>query len=128
MSTTTAGLKLGVGQRIAQDEAAFGVGIQDLDRLARHADDDVARLDGRAARHVLAGRDDADQVQLRLQRRDRVQRAEHARGAAHVELHLVHLASRLDRDAAGVEGDALADQDDRRLALGRALVARDDEA
>jgi hypothetical protein len=38
--------------------------------------------------------------------------AEHAGGAAHVELHLVHLGAGLERDAAGVEGDALADQHD----------------
>ena len=51
-------------------------------------------------------------------------RAEHAGGAAHVELHLVHLGRRLERDAAGVEGDALADQHHRRLRLGGAVVAQ----
>jgi hypothetical protein len=54
-------------------------------------------------------------------------RAEHAGGAAHVELHLVHLGRRLDRDAAGVEGDALAHQHHGRRRLRRAAVAQHDE-
>ena len=38
MSTTASGLEaLGVGERVAQDQAALGVGVEDLDRLARHA-------------------------------------------------------------------------------------------
>ena len=119
---------LGVGQRIAQDQAAFGVGVEDLDGLARHAGDDVARLGGLAARHVVAGRDQADQVDLELQFGHRAQRAQHAGGAAHVELHLVHLGARLQRDAAGVERDALADQHHRRRpSCARALVLHDDE-
>ena len=49
-------------------------------------------------------------------------RGDHGRdnrcGAGHVAGHLVHLRGRLDRDAAGVEGDALADQRHRRLRVG----------
>ena len=80
--------------------------------------DDVAGLGGAAAGHVLAGRDDADHVDRRASCR-RARGTCRARCAAprHVELHLVHLARRLERDAAGVEGDALADQHDRLLAL-----------
>ena len=48
-----------------------------------------------------------------LQLAERGHRAEHAAGAAHVELHLVHFRRRLDRDAAGVERDALAAERDR---------------
>jgi hypothetical protein len=40
---------LDVGEGVAEDEAPLGVGIQDLDRLARERGDDVARLDGVAA-------------------------------------------------------------------------------
>jgi hypothetical protein len=58
---------LGIGQRIAQDEAAFGVGVEDLDGLARQALDHVTGFDGAAAGQVLAGRDDADEVDLGLQ-------------------------------------------------------------
>src|SRR5262245_8681399 len=44
---------LGVGQGVAQYEAAFGVGVEDLDALTGHRDDDVARAAGVTARHVL---------------------------------------------------------------------------
>ena len=43
--------------------------------------------------------------------------AEHGAGAALVVLHLVHVRRRLDRDAAGVEGDPLADQGDAGAAV-----------
>jgi hypothetical protein len=46
---------LGVGQRVAQDQPALGVGVQDLDGLPAHAGDHVARLDGAAVGHVLGG-------------------------------------------------------------------------
>ena len=44
--------------------------------------------------------------------------------ARHVELHLVHARRLLQRNAAGVEGDALADQRDRRFALAAARGTR----
>ena len=47
---------LGVGERIAQDQASLGVGVQHFDRLPRHALDDIAGLGGPPVRHVLAGR------------------------------------------------------------------------
>src|SRR5215472_8637004 len=42
-----------VMQRIAQDQAPLGVGVEDLDRLARGAGGDVAGLYRLAVRHVL---------------------------------------------------------------------------
>ena len=42
--------------------------------------------------------------------------ATHGRAARHVELHLVHLRRGLDRDAAGVERDRLADEAEHRAA------------
>ena len=51
-----------VVERIAQDEAAFGVGVEDLDGETGGAGDDVARLDGAAVRHVFAGGHEADDV------------------------------------------------------------------
>src|SRR5215510_8211559 len=53
---------LGVGERIAQDEPALRVRVEDLDRLARHAGDDVARFGGVSARHVLTTRNNAYDV------------------------------------------------------------------
>jgi hypothetical protein len=63
MSITTAGLKrCDVGQGIAQDQAAFGIGIEDFDGLAGHGGDNVAGTGGAAARHVLGGGHHADHV------------------------------------------------------------------
>ena len=63
---------LGVGQRVAQDQPAFGIGVEDLDGLARHAGDHVARLDGacRSGMFSQVGIE-ADQVELRLAARRR---------------------------------------------------------
>jgi hypothetical protein len=48
--------------------------------------------------------------------------------ARHVEFHLVHAGGLLQRDAAGVEGDALADQRDRRRPFPAAGILEHDEA
>ncbi len=53
--------------------------------------------------------------------------AEDARSARHVELHFVHARRLLERDAAGIESDALADQRDRRIAFLAALVLEHDQ-
>ncbi len=44
---------LGVGQGVAQHQAAFGVGVEDLHGLPAHGGDDVAGAGGAAAGHVL---------------------------------------------------------------------------
>jgi len=46
-----------------------------------------------------------------------VHHADHGGRAAHVALHVFHARGRLDRNAAGVEDDALADEADRLLLL-----------
>ena len=101
---------LSVGEGVAKDQAALRIGVEDLHRLPRERGHHVAGLHGMAAGHVLAGRNDAHDVDRGLHAGERADRAEHAAGARHVELHLVHLARGLDRDAAGIEGNALADQ------------------
>ncbi|ABA48928.1 hypothetical protein BURPS1710b_1175 [Burkholderia pseudomallei 1710b] len=118
---------LRVRERVAQDEAALRVGVEHLDRQALHARDDVARLVRVAGRHVLAGRHDRDDVDLQAHFGDRAHRAEHRARAAHVVLHLVHSLARLQRNAAGVERDALADEHDGRRLRGRAPVLQHDE-
>jgi hypothetical protein len=79
------------------------------------------------ARHVLAGGDDADEVDRRADRRYGLERAEDGRSARHVELHLVHAGRLLERNAARVESDALADEGDRCVALAAARVLENDE-
>ena len=53
-----------------------------------------------------------------LSRGDRLHRADHGCAAGHVVLHLLHAVAGLDGDAAGVEGNAFADQAHHRRALG----------
>ena len=55
-------------------------------------------------------------------------RAEHCGRAAHVELHLVHGRGLLEGNPARIEGDALADQADRRARLLGAVILTDDQA
>ena len=55
----------------------------------------------------------AHDVGARLAAGQRQHGTEHGGGPAHVGLHLLHALRRLDRDAAGVEADALADQRQR---------------
>ena len=80
------------------------------------------------ARHVLGHRDDAETANRRAQRATaRPWRTDHGRAARHVVLHLVHVVGRLDRDAAGVERDALADETehDARRSLRRLVPQHD---
>src|SRR6202022_170113 len=51
-----------VGNGVAENQASFGVGIENFHRLTGHGRDDVRRLDGAAAWHVLAGCDDDDEI------------------------------------------------------------------
>ena len=107
-------LGVDVVQHVGQHEAALGVGVDDLDGLAVHRLDDVARALGVAVRHVLDEADGADRVDLGLARGERVHQADDAGRARHVAFHVLHAGGGLDRDAAGVEGHALADEGDRR--------------
>ena len=60
---------------------------------------------------------------------DRAHAGDHGAAAGHVALHVLHAERGLERDAAGVERDRLADEAERdvRLRAGR-LVAHDDQA
>ena len=120
----------GVVEAVGEDEAAFGVGVDDLDGLAGHGGDDVAGFEGVAVGHVFGGADDADDADGGLELGDGAHGADHGGGAGHVVLHLVHVVGGLDGDAAGVEGDAFADEaEDGRVGGWRrgGLVAHDDE-
>ena len=72
-------------------------------------------------RHILDEADGADRIDLGLARGERVHEPDDASGAGHVAFHILHAGGGLDRDAAGVEADALADEGDR-LCLARALL------
>ena len=57
----------------------------------------------------------ADDANRRAELADRAHGARDSRAAGHVVLHPFHAVGRLDRDAAGVERDALADQAEHRV-------------
>ena len=76
--------------------------------------------------HVLRRRHDADDADRRVQGGDGAHRAHDGRAAGHVVLHPLHPVGRLDRDAAGVERDALPHQpEDRARRRAGGLVADD---
>ena len=72
---------------------------------------------------------DADDADRRVEQRDGAHGADDGGAAGHVVLHPLHAVRRLDRDAAGVERDALPDQSqDRRVGRAGRLVAQHDQA
>ena len=115
-----------IGDAIREDEPAFGISVDDLDRLAARAGYDIAGLDRLARWHVLGGRNNADDVDLWLELGDRQHGADHGGAATHVGFHLLHVQGRLDRDPAAVERDALTDQGQRRATLTARRVSQDD--
>ena len=119
---------LHISQCIAEDQTPFGVGIEHLDRLSRHRRDHIAGPLCIAAGHIFDRGHDADQIELELQLDRGEERAEHAGRTAHVEFHFLHARAGLDRNAAGVEGDALADQRVGFVALTRPPPLQRDQA
>ena len=88
----------------------FGVGVADLDREPLAAHDHVARPHRRGRDGVLDDRDDDPQAQVEPRLHDEPRQRQRRRRPAHVLLHQLHAGGRLDVEAAGVEGDALADE------------------
>ena len=95
--------------------------------MSRHAFDYIAGAGGLAVRHVFATGHQAHHIQRQLHQRDGFHGAEHAAGAAHVIFHLVHVRCGFQRNAAGVEGDAFADQHHGLGAFLATVVLHDDE-
>ena len=88
-----------------------------LDGLSGHGGDDVARALGLAVRHVFHKADDADGIHLCLSGSKSMHEAGNAGRTAHIALHVAHAGAGFQRDAAGVEGDALADESNGLRAL-----------
>ena len=65
---------------------------------------------------------------LALRRSQRLHQPGDAGRARHVALHVLHAGRRLDRNSAGVEAHALADERDRRLAFAAAVPAHHHDA
>ena len=116
-------------ERVGEHEPALGVGVRDLDRLAVQRRDDVARPDRPAAR-ACSRRPERRRATRSGSPSSAVARepAERGGAAGHVRLHLVHPAGRLERDAAAVERDRLADEaraDVSARRAGRVVVEHD---
>ena len=101
---------IGLGQQVGQHQAAFGVGVADLDREALAGREHVAGAEAAAADAVLDRADQQAQAHRQAKRHDRLGEAEGHRRAAHVLLHQPHVGRRLEVEPAGVEADPLADQ------------------
>ena len=113
---------LAVGHDVGQHQPPLGIGVDHLHRLARKRLHHVARPLRVAGRHVLHHADQPHRVHLGPPPGERRHQPDHRRAAGHVELHVLHAARRLDGDAAGVEGHALADEGDRPLRVLRLLA------
>ena len=117
-----------VGERVGEDQPALGVGVVDLDGLAVELGDDVAGLDRRAAR--ACSRSPGRRRRGRAAGRARRSRASASSTAAPPDMSIFIsciLGRGLDRDAAGVEGDGLADEAERRAVAAAAVVAQHDQ-
>ena len=97
-----------IGERIAQHQTSFRIGIENFDGLSTHAGNHITRLHGAAIGHVFARRDQTHHVQCGLQLGQGLEHPQHAGRPAHIKLHLVHFARRLDGDTARVKGNAFA--------------------
>ena len=116
-----------VGDGVGEDDAALGVGVEHLDRLAVAGRDDVAGAVGVGPGHVFRRGNEADDVERQLEVGRGEHHADHGDAAHLVLFHFVHLRAGLDRDAAGVERDRLADERDGRFAFSAAAIFDDDE-
>src|SRR5690606_34166108 len=73
------------------------------------------------------GGNHGNQMNRKVQLAHRLDGAEYTGGTTHVVLHLIHGGAWLERDAAGIEGNALADQR-HRLVLAALVLEHDDLA
>lgn len=110
-------LLIGVGQCVGQDEAAFRIGIVDLDSQALAALVNVAGSESVGGNRIFNNRYDDAQVDLEFCIHDHQRQTEDIGGTAHVLLHQKHRGGRLDVKAAGIEAHALADERDATMAF-----------
>ena len=118
----------GVGHRVREHQPTLGVGVEHLGRPAAVLGEHVAGTQGVAADRVLGGGDEPGDAEGAAHPAQRRHHGHHDRATGHVALHRGHALAGLDREAAGVEGDALADQHHPRslpAPAGRRVVETD---
>ena len=94
-------------------QPALGVGVGHLAGAAAVVAQHVAGPHRVAAHGVLGGGDEAGDPDRAADRGERAEHGDDDPAAGHVALHGGHRLGGLDGQATGVEGDALADEDDR---------------
>ena len=115
-------------ERVGENQAPFGVGVEHLDRLAVADAEHVTGTDRGAARHVLDQRHVAVDARLHAQRLERRHRRHHGRATRHVALHRLHARAGLQRETSGVEDHALAHERERLPARAGRRVRELEEA
>ena len=112
------------GEAVGQDQAALGVGVEDLDGLAGEGADHIPRHGALPGDPVLTGGDYSHSIYPGPRRRQGPQGAGRGCRAGHVPLDALHGVPGFKGVAAGVHGDALAHQAQDLAALRRAHVAQ----
>ena len=105
-------------QGVGQHQAALGVGVEHFHCLTVGHGEHIAGPGGIAPQHVVGHGHVAGDLHRGCRRGDGGHHAQHCRSPAHVAFHGHHPGAGLDRQAAGVEGEALAHQRHRPPALG----------
>ena len=105
-------LLAGGDDAVRHDQPALGIGVEDLDGLAAEHGEHVGRALGGAGGHVLGDAEPGGRLDGQAEAGDGQHAVKDDGGARHVGLHVAHAEGRLDRDAAGVERDALAHEGD----------------
>ena len=122
------------GKPVAEHQAAFGVSVVDHDSLAVLGLENVSRQNGLVADGVFGEAADGAHVNGKLESGDGLDGGERGGRTAHVADHLGHGFGRFEAESAGIEGKALADNDEVILrsagvlylrALGAVIAERD---
>ena len=112
--------------RVARSTIAFGIGVVDHHGLAVLRLEDISREYGLVADGVLGEAADGAHVDGEFEGGDGLDGGKYGGRTAHVANHLGHGLGRFEAEAAGVEGEALADEDEVVLGveLGGLVIER----
>ena len=113
-----------VGQGVAQDDAAFGIGVTNLDVQAFARFEDITGAKGIACDGVFYRRYEQLQMHGQLERHHQLRQAKRRGRTAHVLLHPAHAVGAFDVQATAVKTNALANKAQTRM-LGVAPVQLD---
>ena len=109
-------LLAGAGQRVAEDQPPFGIGVADLDRQPLARAQHVAGAKGVPGDDVLGRGDEAMQPDLEPRAHHQPRQRQRMRRAAHVLLHQQHAACRFDIQPTRIEAYPFADHGEHGVA------------